>query len=672
MTVSTSTRVIRHPGNSFSDVFPFNFRIDEAEHVHVILEEIATGNRTELAQTEYTITGLGSANGGSIQYPVSGSPILDTHALIIYREVPLTQDLDITNQSGFFPNTVEQQLDHTTFQIQQVNEEVSRAVRVPIGEESIPFPPAAVRAGKVFGFDHDGKPDAIALTFIPGSNAETVAGETPGDVGLELLSAETFGQARAAIETPPYAIDRAAIKALDPDLDFAVFLVERGREGLFTWVEEDLSTLVAADPLEGVYIESDEVDASEGAWVRLLAERLNVKWFGAKGDGVNDDSPPANAAVALAAAQGGGVIYFPGSALPYIMASRPNNGARNAAIYITSSNIYLEGDGFTRSIIKKAVGLAGIVVTWVGTEAAILNGGGLRDLQIDGIGENGHGVRIESIRRWKMERNWIRNSGMYGLGGQGGTLQYIDILNNIFENTGGDGIDIKNIEDTNICIVIRGNTVTGHGASAEFTNQAGIDARGEGCIISDNTIRAFGTNASGRVGIRAREGDAATSNGIGAIEAQIDNNRVICNYNNDTVGILAANSRCQIHDNHVTGAQKGIEAWQTETMISDNFVRDCGVGIQASVTGFAIPSNGDRVKIEGNIIRGRQAPNEDGIVIQGIECLVNDNIIRSKAIAIRIDAGAANTIIDGNQASNNTSGLIDAGTGTVLGINRGL
>ncbi len=68
-------------------------------------------------------------------------------------------------------------------------------------------------------------------------------------------------------------------------------LLGDGGGGLFQWDGSDLSTEVTADTESGIYIAptSDTTGAS-GAWVRVASDIINVKWFGAKGDGATNDT----------------------------------------------------------------------------------------------------------------------------------------------------------------------------------------------------------------------------------------------------------------------------------------------------------------------------------------------------------------------------------------------
>ncbi|TDH35732.1 hypothetical protein E2A64_10370 [Pseudohoeflea suaedae] len=56
------------------------------------------------------------------------------------------------------------------------------------------------------------------------------------------------------------------------------------------------------DPIGGVYV-SPDVDGAGGAWVRRGSEEINVKYFGATGDGTTDDSAAINAAAAYLKSQ---------------------------------------------------------------------------------------------------------------------------------------------------------------------------------------------------------------------------------------------------------------------------------------------------------------------------------------------------------------------------------
>lgn len=91
-----------------------------------------------------------------------------------------------------------------------------------------------------------------------------------------------------------YVADRDALEVLATSNGVA-YLGEDGREGIFEWDASDLSTEVAADTNQGLYVapDSDDTGAS-GAWVREWVRTgngpANVRWFGAVADDSTDDS----------------------------------------------------------------------------------------------------------------------------------------------------------------------------------------------------------------------------------------------------------------------------------------------------------------------------------------------------------------------------------------------
>ncbi|WFU88996.1 tail fiber domain-containing protein [Rhizobium sp. CC1099] len=80
------------------------------------------------------------------------------------------------------------------------------------------------------------------------------------------------------------AATRTALKAVDTDAFQVMYLAEAGRQGSFSWKTGDFSTLIAADPQEGIYIEADDIAATAGAWVRQdggwLFGDMRAEWFG--------------------------------------------------------------------------------------------------------------------------------------------------------------------------------------------------------------------------------------------------------------------------------------------------------------------------------------------------------------------------------------------------------
>jgi hypothetical protein len=165
----------------------------------------------------------------------------------------------------------------------------------------------------------------VTATFIM-SGSSTFAGSID-NVSVKALPADAFQSAdgawwgpvgasieRVDDETVYKVADRTALKALDRSKHLVAYLMEDGREGIFKWSTSNLSTLVAADGAEGIYVApgSDSTGAS-GAWVRQgtwFVEGVDIRWFGAKLDGTIDDAAAWQGALDLLAITGGGRINF--------------------------------------------------------------------------------------------------------------------------------------------------------------------------------------------------------------------------------------------------------------------------------------------------------------------------------------------------------------------------
>jgi hypothetical protein len=163
-TVSSAVTTVVALGNGATTVFNFPFIGVNASDIVVTYID-ANGNQTVLGATAYTLA-LNAAPagqiwglGGTVTYPLSGSPIATGTQLAITRTVPLLQTTSLSNQGSFFPQAVEQAIDLVVLEFQGVATQIARSLQVSPNDTCNPLgvlPPATQRANQIIGFDSTG------------------------------------------------------------------------------------------------------------------------------------------------------------------------------------------------------------------------------------------------------------------------------------------------------------------------------------------------------------------------------------------------------------------------------------------------------------------------------------------------------------------------------------
>lgn len=135
---------------------------------------------------------------------------------------------------------------------------------------------------------------------------------------------------------------------------------------------------------QGTIIEPDD---GTGRWFRIYSGALNVRWFGATGDGATDDRTAIQLAVNLLSADGG-ALYFPAGR--YLCES-------SVSLPITGKQVTFFGDGQFASVIVSGLP--------AGAATALLRGNGTitdrcyfcaRDMALEGDGSAGvHGIYLQ-------------------------------------------------------------------------------------------------------------------------------------------------------------------------------------------------------------------------------------------------------------------------------------
>lgn len=181
MTLATTSNTTVVQGNGLTTSFDFIFPVPALSELFVYLTNPGA-SPVLLPQTSYSVTGIGTANGGSVNYPLVGSPIPTGSMLTIQREVAYVQLTSLVDQSGYYPNVVENALDYLTMQTQQLAEQELLTLNVPLESSlaNLQFPTKAGRANTLAGFDSSGNAITYPITASIGAGNLTNESWTAG------------------------------------------------------------------------------------------------------------------------------------------------------------------------------------------------------------------------------------------------------------------------------------------------------------------------------------------------------------------------------------------------------------------------------------------------------------------------------------------------------------
>ena len=163
MTISSTTVRNSYSGDGSTDTFTYNFKIFQDSDIQVIIRSANGTETTKTITTHYTVTGAGNSGGGSVIF-TSGNIPTATETVVLRRNIPQTQAIDYIANDPFPAESHEEGLDRATMAIQQIQEEVTRSLKLSKTNTmtSTEFTVgAADRANKILAFDANGE---IAVT----------------------------------------------------------------------------------------------------------------------------------------------------------------------------------------------------------------------------------------------------------------------------------------------------------------------------------------------------------------------------------------------------------------------------------------------------------------------------------------------------------------------------
>ena len=128
MTVSSTNTRNSYSGNGSTTVFAYTFKIFDDDDITVIIRTDSTGaETTKTKTTHYSVSGVGSASGGNITF---GSAPASGETVVLLRTTARTQTTDYVPNDPFPAATHEDALDKLTFLVQELEEEIGRAIKL--------------------------------------------------------------------------------------------------------------------------------------------------------------------------------------------------------------------------------------------------------------------------------------------------------------------------------------------------------------------------------------------------------------------------------------------------------------------------------------------------------------------------------------------------------------
>jgi len=159
MTISSTTVKNSYSGDSTTTTFTYTFKIFADSDIQVIIRSSTGTETTKTITTHYTVTGAGNSGGGSVIF-TSGNIPATGQTVLLRRNIPQTQAIDYIANDPFPAESHEEGLDRSTMAIQQLQEEVTRAIKLSKTNTmtSTEFTVAAAdRANKILAFDTNGE-----------------------------------------------------------------------------------------------------------------------------------------------------------------------------------------------------------------------------------------------------------------------------------------------------------------------------------------------------------------------------------------------------------------------------------------------------------------------------------------------------------------------------------
>lgn len=274
MTVQKDVTKNIYVGNGSTKTFPFTFECP-AEHPEYIKVYLMQDDGTALATSDYQL----DMDARQITYPSSGAALPEGKKLVIMRELPLQQMMNLVNNGPYFAEDVELAFDENVMAMQQIAEKLNRSIVMSVDIDGdafvneVPF-----EAGKSFRIADDGK--SIVLTEDPARVLPTVqnlatAAETSAKQAR--FNAESAANHVRAAERESQNAQEYAKKAKDISENVNVFIPAVDADGTLTWTNKAGLANPAAVNIKGPQgVQGEKGDPGTGIKIKGKYDSLSA------------------------------------------------------------------------------------------------------------------------------------------------------------------------------------------------------------------------------------------------------------------------------------------------------------------------------------------------------------------------------------------------------------
>lgn len=142
MTIRNQVSSVTAEGNGVTTSWTFTFLIPTTAscQVQVYDTTVDPATTSSIGSSQFSVSGIGVTTGGTLTYPLSGSPLSTGQYLTISRVLPIVQETSIRNQGNFYPAAVESALDNLTMIAQQLNTDI-QALESQVENPGVPIVP---------------------------------------------------------------------------------------------------------------------------------------------------------------------------------------------------------------------------------------------------------------------------------------------------------------------------------------------------------------------------------------------------------------------------------------------------------------------------------------------------------------------------------------------------